>query len=95
MQRKSFGRLAWVGVAAAILMASGVGFLWVDRTMETPAAAVAPTQSSPSAAVPQQARVLPEHPLEQMGVAGLAPSEGLPADSLSEERVIELVTERV
>ncbi len=84
MQRKFFGRLAWVGVAAAILMASGVGFLWVDRTMETP-----------SAAVPQQASVLPEHPLEQMGVAGLAPSEGLPADSLSEERVIELVTERV
>ena len=84
MQRKSFGRLAWVGVAAAILMVSGVGFLWVDRTIETP-----------SAAVPQQASVLPEHPLERMGVAGLAPSEGLPADSLSEERVIELVTERV
>ena len=45
MQRKSFGWLAWVGVAAAILMASGVGFLWVDRTMETPSAAV-PQQAS-------------------------------------------------
>ena len=30
-----------------------------------------------------------------MGVAGLAPSEGLRAESLSEEKVIELVTERV
>ena len=95
MQRRSFGMLAWVGVAAVILMASGVGFLWADRILETPVQAVVPTQASPSAAAPQQASPLPEHPLEQMGVAGLAPSEGLPTDSLSKENVIELVTERV
>lgn len=95
MQRKSFGRLAWVGVVAVILMASGVGFLWAERTPETPAQAVVPTQSSSSTADPQQAPPLPEHPLNQMGVAGLGPSEGLPTESLSEEAVIELVTERV
>ena len=95
MQRKSFGRLAWVGVAAVILMASGIGFLWADRALETPAQVVVPTQAGPSAAAPQQARPLPEHPLKQMGVAGLAPSDGLPAEALSEEKVIELVTERV
>ena len=95
MQRRSFGMVALVGVAAVILMASGVGFLWSERTPETPGHAVVPTQESPLAAAPQQAHPLPEHPLEQMGVAGLTPSHGLPADSLSEERAIKLVTEGV
>ena len=101
MQRKFFGRLAWVGVVAVVLMASGVGFLWAERTSKTQAnpltttqvSSATTTQSSPVAAAPQQARPLPEHPLEQMGVAGLTPSDGLPPTSLSEEEVIMLVTE--
>ena len=95
MQRSSFGILALVGVAAVILMASGVGFLWLERTPKTPVQAVASMHAVPSAAALQQASPLPEHPLKQMGVAGLSPSEGLPTDSLSKENVIELVTERV
>ena len=85
-QRKFFGRLAWVGVVAVVLMASGVGFLWVERTLKT--------QANPVAAAPQQARPLPEHPLERMGVAGLTQRDGLPPMSLSEEEVIMLVRER-
>lgn len=95
MQRRPFVMLALVGVAAVILMASGVGFLWTERTPEAPVQAVVPSQASPLAGAPQQVSPLPEHPLQQMGVAGLSPSEGLPTDSLSKEKVIELVTERV
>ena len=103
MQRKFFGRLAWVCVVAVVLMASGVGFLWIERTSKaqanplttTQVSSTTTTQSSPVVAAPQQARPLPEHPLEQIGVAALTQSDGLPPTSLSEEEVIMLVTERI
>ncbi len=86
MRRKSFSRLAWVGIVAALLIASGTGVLWLERASAT--------QASSAGTISQQTHPLPEHPFEHMGVAGLTPSPGLPENAMSEAKATDLVVER-
>ena len=80
---------AWLWVAGLMLIASLGSFPMGCSTAET--------YANPDSPDPQErdADSLPEHPLEEMGVAGLSESEGMPEDAITEAEAIEIVIKRI
>jgi hypothetical protein len=68
------------------MLIASLGFFPMGRS-------AAETYANPDSPEPQKrdANSLPEHPFEEMGVAGLSESEGMPEDAITEAEAIDIV----